>query len=105
MQSNKFINAYEINLTFSMFKYVNASASDSTKIWDKDLKMSLNHVYKVLDKKGNCLGIFMDFEGLNEAKMKRILQKIDIIEHEFFMYYNKNVVRIGWRVDNKITVK
>lgn len=105
MEHKRYISTYDINLSFSMFKYVNSATKDSTKIWDKDFKVELNYVYKVLNEKNNCLGVFMDFEGINETKLKRIGQKMNIIEHEFFMYCKDDRVRIGWHNGSKIVIK
>jgi len=49
-----------------------------------------------------CQAIWMDFDNLTEAKLKRIYKKINILPFEFFMYYNGSRVRIGWKVKKTI---
>lgn len=95
------ITKEQIEKSFELFKFVNSNTDVRVQIWEKDRKIELNRVYYHLVK-NKCQAIWMDFEVLNEYKIKRILKKINIIPYEFFMYYNNDRIRIGFRVKGVI---
>ncbi len=103
METKKqYITPYQIDLGTKIFKYINIYTIDTPRIWNKGNEIRLDTAYKVLDKKNNCIGLFMDFHHLGSENMKKIYERIHVLEFEFFMYYFKDRVRIGWRCDNKI---
>ncbi len=102
---NNYLTPYQIDLGTKIFKYINIYTLDNASIWNKGNEIRFDTPYKVLDKKGNCIGLFMDFNHLGSETMKKIYERIHVLDFEFFMYYFKDRVRIGWRIDSKIGIK
>lgn len=89
----------QLTQSIALFKWINPSVQPAIQQWSKGREIELNFIYSYCIKK-KCQAVWMDFEHLTEQKIKRILKKIDIIPHEFFLYHYQNHVRIGWRIKN-----
>jgi len=105
MEQKRFITPYEIHLGLNIFKYINNLTSDNFQIWEKNNEIKLNTPYKVVDKEGNCIVLFLDFNNVSNNNMQKIFERLQAMDLEFFMYHYKDRVRIGWRNDTRIQLR
>lgn len=85
-----------------MFRYVSPNVDINVKRWLKGDLIHLNIIYEYRDGFGRPIAIWTDFEGLTNARITRILKKINTVPHVFFLEHFDNRIRIGFKVKKEL---
>ena len=86
----------QLDKIFSIFKQVNSSLHGNLQLYNPAYKYRPNDIVK-LEKDRKITAVWLDFESVNEWKLRILFKRHKEIPHQFFIKQVDDFYRIGWK--------
>lgn len=90
------ISQEQLDKIFQILKQVNPKISSNIQLYDVTYKYRPGQVVK-LEKDRKIKAIWLDFESVNEWKLRILFKRHKEVPHQFFIKQVDNFYRIGWK--------
>lgn len=86
----------QLDKIFTIMKQVNTNLHGNVQLYNPAYKFRPNDIV-ILEKNRKITAVWLDFESVNEWKLRILFKRHKEVPHQFFIKQVDNFYRIGWK--------
>ncbi|MVO09734.1 hypothetical protein GOQ30_11250 [Flavobacterium sp. TP390] len=91
------MNDDELNKIYQIFKQLTPKLDENIQLYNPLYKKRELHVVKY-EKAKKIIAVWLDFDELNQWKLKILFKRHKEVQHQFFIKEVENFYRVGWKI-------